>query len=465
MEQDRMYRLLFEEFLRITNDGFIVVDPQGIVIEINQQYCDFFGKPREEIVGFPIEKTISTTSMYDVLKRRLRGDGHDGVYIHPYSHTDTQKRVDTYGVGNRFCFFDADGALLGAAAQVTFKENTAAMATSLAEEELRYYKDEYLNRSGSQGSFDRILGNDPKLVQLKKRAAKVAGLDFPVLITGETGTGKELFAKALHMESPRRDKPIVSINCAAIPAELLESELFGYAEGAFTGAKRGGKVGKFQLADQGTLFLDEIGDMSLPLQVKLLRVLQEQEVEPVGGEGPIPINVRIVAATRQDLPKMIREGAFREDLYYRLNVINLETIPLRDRPGDILLHANHTLDKLNQEYKTSIMLSDAAKGRLMGYTWPGNVRELTNVIASAYTSCDMLMIDEVDLPARLLSRAADPNKRLASLMADYEAAIIRDTLRQYGQSCTAAAAALGIDRSLLYRKMKKAGITVKKVLS
>lgn len=271
------------------------------------------------------------------------------------------------------------------------------------------------------------------------------------------------------MESQRRDKPIISINCAAIPADLLESELFGYEEGAFTGARKGGKIGKFQLAEGGTLFLDEIGDMALNLQAKLLRVLQEHEIERVGGTKTIPINVRIVAATRQNLPEMIANGTFREDLYYRLNVINLEMVPLRERPEDILLYANHTLEELNQQYKTNTILSDGVKRRLREYRWPGNVRELVNVITSAYASCDTMMIDEMDLPTRLItksrSRTDHPPLRLPDMIAEYEAAIIRDTLRRNGQNCRATAQELGIDRSLLYRKMRKAGIVVEKVLA
>lgn len=468
MTEDHFYRLLYQELAAVTNDGLIVVDANGVIVDINPQYCRFLGRSREEAVGRPIEEIISTTSMYEVMRTRHRGDGPNGLYLHYYLGPDVGQRVDTHAVGNRFCFFDEDGNLLGAAAQVVFKERTMSMASELLEEELKFYKAEYQGTSAPMGGFDRILGNSPKLVALKKRAMKVAKRDFPVLITGETGTGKELFAKALHMESHRKDKPIISINCAAIPSELLESELFGYEEGAFTGARRGGKLGRFQLAEGGTLFLDEIGDMPLPLQAKLLRVLQEKEIERVGGGTPIPIDVRIIAATRRNLESMIQEGTFREDLYYRLNVINLETIPLREHPEDILLYAEHTLQGLDQEYKTETMFSDAAKRRLTEYAWPGNVRELINVVTSAYASCDMMLIDEVDLPAKLVTgrnTEGTPAKPLREIVADYEAAVIRDALRRNEQNCKAAAEDLGIDRSLLYRKMQKAGIRLKKTMT
>ena len=468
MTEDHFYRLLYQEFASVTNDGLSVVDADGVIVDINPQYCRCLGRAREEAVGRPIKEIISTTSMYEVLRSRQRGDGPEGVYLHYYLSPDVGQHVDTYAVGNRFCFFDEEGSLLGAAAQVVFKERTMSMASELLEEELRFYKTEYQCSNALEGGFDRILGTSPKLEDLKKRAKRVARTDFPVLITGETGTGKELFAKAIHMESTRRDKPIICINCAAIPSELLESELFGYEEGAFTGARRGGKLGRFQLAEGGTLFLDEIGDMPLALQAKLLRVLQEREIERVGGGAPIPINVRIVAATRQDLEHMIQEGTFREDLYYRLNVVNLETIPLREHPEDVFLYAEHALRELDREYKTETIFSDAAKRRMQEYTWPGNVRELINVVSSAYASCERMLIDEVDLPAKLVTKqnVGDArSKRLGEIVADYEAAVIRDTLRRHEQNCKAAAEELGIDRSLLYRKMQKAGIRLKKIMT
>lgn len=227
MLNDYACRRLFEEFIADTNDGFIVVDPNGIVLEINQNYCDFLGKTQEEIVGRPIQETISTTTMHEVLRSRQRGDGPNGVYLHPYAGGDTRLHVDTHAVCNRFCFFAGDGALLGAAAQISFKERTAAMAYGLMEQELQYYKEAYQNQSAPAMGLKQIIGNSPKMEELKRKTQKIARRDFPVLITGETGTGKEMFAKAIHLESARRDKPIISINCAAIPAELLESELFG----------------------------------------------------------------------------------------------------------------------------------------------------------------------------------------------------------------------------------------------
>lgn len=471
MTEDHRCRLIFEEFLDKTEDGFIVVDQDGIITDINQNYCDFLAKDRESVLGRPIGSVITTTSMYDVLAKRHRGDGGRGVYIQPYCAGETRDAAEVYAVANRFCVFDEDGELVGAAAHMKFRQRAMDTVKELADLELRYYKEAYQNSISGFGGFQGLIGKDPKLLELKRIGIQAARTDFPVLITGETGTGKEVVAKAIHLESERRGGPFIAINCGAIPDNLLESELFGYEEGAFTGAKRGGKPGKFQLANGGTLFLDEIGDMPFPLQVKLLRVLQDPQVERVGGEAPIHVDVRIVAATRQDLQTMMRAGTFREDLYYRLAVINMETIPLRERPGDILLHANGYLSELNKKYKTSILLSDRVKKCLRAYSWPGNVRELQNVIAGAYASCDQVVIDLENLPAKVADPSGGSGReaglgggRLADAVSAYEAKVIREALRRSGQNVRAAAEELGVERSLLYRKMKRLNIGIERVI-
>lgn len=251
-------------------------------------------------------------------------------------------------------------------------------------------------------SFEKIIGKSEVLSQAKEMAEKVAKSTSTVLILGESGTGKELFARAIHHASHRQNKPFVAINCAAIPEQLLESELFGYEEGAFTGAKKGGKPGKFQLANKGTLFLDEIGDMPLHLQAKLLRVLQESQVERIGGKTPIPIDVRIVAATNQDLELKVDEGAFRKDLFYRLNVIPIFVPPLRQRKVDIpelvWTMVRRASKKLN---KTIGSIEETCFDLLKHYEWPGNVRELENTIEYAVNMCDDNTIRIHCLPKKL----------------------------------------------------------------
>ena len=242
---------------------------------------------------------------------------------------------------------------------------------------------------------------------------------------------------------------------------MLESELFGYDEGAFTGAKKGGKIGKFQLADGGTIFLDEIGDMPLYMQVKLLRVLQEHEIERVGGSGPIPIDVRILSATRMNLMEMVQAGTFREDLYYRLAVVNIQTVALRACPEDIILHALDYLDELNRQYKTHVDLSDGARRCLKAYSWPGNVRELQNVISSAYATCEDSLITLDNLPKIITVNQKEErimedieHLPLKEKMNRFEKMLLEEALRS-NKSMTAAATSLGIERSLLYKKLKK----------
>lgn len=468
MPEDHRYKLIFEELMDKSEDGFIVIDSHGVITDINDKYCDFLGRRKENILGHPIEQIISTTSMYDVMNRRQRGDDQGSIYMHPYIASETKGSRHTYAIANRFCIFDENEQLIGAMAQMKFKERSLDIAHEVLKAEHAYYKSEYQNQMLNTSGFDKYLGNDSKINALRQMGLKVAKTDFSVLITGETGTGKELIAKSIHIESDRANEPMVCVNCGAIPMELMESEMFGYEEGAFTSARKGGKIGKFQLANHGTLFLDEIGDLPLPLQVKLLRVLQEHEIEKVGGTKPIPVDVRIIAATRKNLQQMMEEGTFRADLYYRLAVVTIDTIPLREHPEDIMLYANVFLQQLNHKFKTNVLFSKNAGRCLLKYSWPGNVRELDNVISSAFISSDQMMIDLSDLPSKISDAvrheipAEENQETLKSLVNQYEADIIRETLKKYDYNITAAARHLGIERSLLYKKMKKFNISIKK---
>ena len=468
MSEDHRYKLIFEELMDKSEDGFIVIDSHGVITDINDKYCDFLGRRKENILGHPIEQIISTTSMYDVMNRRQRGDDQGSIYMHPYIASETKGSRHTYAIANRFCIFDENEQLIGAMAQMKFKERSLDIAHEVLKAEHAYYKSEYQNQMLNTSGFDKYLGNDSKINALRQMGLKVAKTDFSVLITGETGTGKELIAKSIHIESDRANEPMVCVNCGAIPMELMESEMFGYEEGAFTSARKGGKIGKFQLANHGTLFLDEIGDLPLPLQVKLLRVLQEHEIEKVGGTRPIPVDVRIIAATRKNLQQMMEEGTFRADLYYRLAVVTIDTIPLREHPEDIMLYANVFLQQLNHKFKTNVLFSKNAGRCLLKYSWPGNVRELDNVISSAFISSDQMMIDLSDMPSKISDAvrheipAEENQETLRSLVNQYEADIIRETLKKYDYNITAAARHLGIERSLLYKKMKKFNISIKK---
>jgi two-component system NtrC family response regulator len=303
-----------------------------------------------------------------------------------------------------------------------------------------------------------LLGESAAMRALLKMIGRAVASDATVLITGETGTGKELVARALHQHSARVDKPFVAVNCAAIPHELLESELFGHVRGAFTGAVAN-REGVFVRAQGGTLLLDEVGDMSLLLQAKLLRVLQEREIVPVGGTHALKVDVRVIAATLHDLASRVASGAFREDLFYRLNVLHLHVPPLRERPEDIGLLAQHFLAHAAQPPKR---LTPAAQRALLAYPWPGNVRELKNVLERASILTPGLEIDATDLDLPGVASRAPAEDFLAGTLSEavarLEAAMIRKALREAAGNRAAAARQLGIHRQLLYSKIKQYGI-------
>lgn len=456
------YQYIFNEILRMTDDGFIVIDRDGVVTDINEQYCDFLGRPREEIVGYPIQKTIANSKMVDIVKKRYSEE----LALHKFLPGETKENDNNFLLVSRSCVCDDAGAAVAGVAQVKFRLQTLDSAKRLMSEyaELEFYREEYHKTGGCKINFDSIVGSSEPFLEKRRLGLKAAKTDFAVLLTGETGTGKEVFARAIHQASSRAGKPLVSINCAAIPNELLESELFGYVDGAFTGALKGGKPGKFQLASGGTLFLDEIGDMPLGMQAKILRALQEGEVEPVGGSGPVPVDVRIISATRRNLPELIEHDGFREDLYYRLNVINIEIPPLRNRQPDILELANYFLARLNKQYQQTTVLSPEVKRCFARYRWPGNIRELDNVIKGAYATCDGFTIDMVDLPAKMAGdrredlRSGGRGKSLSQHMSDCEREILLAVLREKDGNCQRAAEELGIHRSALYKKLTKLGI-------
>jgi DNA-binding NtrC family response regulator len=298
-----------------------------------------------------------------------------------------------------------------------------------------------------------LLGESEALARVWQDVAKAASTAATVLIWGESGTGKELVARAIHYNSVRSSAPFVTVNCGGIPEGLLESELFGHVKGSFTGATES-RAGFFQTADGGTLFLDEISDTSLAMQAKLLRVLQEKEVYMVGARRPQKVDVRVLAATNKDLFGLVKKGAFREDLYFRLNVINISLPPLRDRGDDILLLARHFAARFAKEAgKRALQFSENALGVLKRYDWPGNVRELENVIQRLVVMTDGEVIEIPDLPPLMrfsAPRANGLNRTLAEVEADY----IRNVLAGVGGNKTRAAEILGIDRKTLREKMK-----------
>jgi len=319
---------------------------------------------------------------------------------------------------------------------------------------------------GAKVTFDHIIGADPRFMQVIKTARAAASSSSNILLLGESGTGKDVIAQAMHNASSRRNHPYVAINCAALPRDLIASELFGYDEGAFTGARKGGNIGKFELADQGTIFLDEIGDMPLDLQASLLRVLEEKTVIRLGGTRLIPINVRIIAATNKDLETELKRNRFRQDLYYRLGVIKITIPPLRERPEDILLLAKQFLERICQRFgKPNMTLAPEVLDAFLQYDWPGNIREIQNVIEGAvqlapgniitydliseYLTGDRLEDQKYLVQPRIRAGAPLPNK---------DKQLILDYLAKYKYNKSEVAKAMGISRKTLYRRLNEYGI-------
>ena len=311
-------------------------------------------------------------------------------------------------------------------------------------------------------TLDNIIGNSDIMEHTKQKALIAAKSNSTVLITGESGTGKELFARAIHNHSDRGDYPFVAVNCAAIPDNLLESELFGYEEGAFTGAKKGGKLGKFELAHKGTIFLDEIGDMSLHLQGKLLRVLQERELDKIGGKSNVFIDVRVIAATNKNLEEMVLKGTFREDLYYRLNVIPIKLPSLRERKDDIPFLIDYMIKEYSSKLNKDVIgLEHSVKHALVNYFWPGNVRELQNVIEYCINMSNSAILTFDILPDKINEKTykiKEENQEEIRSLEDLERAEIIKALnkfKNYKKDKELVAKALGISRATLYRKLEK----------
>lgn len=328
---------------------------------------------------------------------------------------------------------------------------SAALVSTRKQASLKADHDRLVASSGTSGE---MIGESEPMLQLQSKITRIARASGSVLVRGESGSGKELVARALHQASGRSEEPLLSVNCAAIPAELIESQLFGHKKGAFTSADND-HIGWFEQADSGTLFLDEVGEMTLEGQAKLLRVLEGHPFLPVGATDEVSVDVRVIAATNRNLQEFVQEGRFREDLFYRLSVFELLIPPLRDRGSDIALLLHHFFDHFRQQHgRTDLTLSDEAREKLLSYNWPGNIRQLRNVIDSAVVMVDGIMIEPEDLGLR------DPGGgELESLKIDFwERKLIKEALARSGDSVPEAAKMLGIGRATLYRKIEEYGI-------
>lgn len=429
--------------LETAHEGIFALDQKGYVKHCNKRAATLFNMTKRDLIGrhisrlmpgSPAIKVLETGRGYTENEEIFKVDGgqhHFIVTVKPFSSGD-----------------EIDGVV------VSFRD--------IEEAQKLVYN---FNTRTIKNTVDDIIGTSEKIMIAKKQALITARGNSTVLITGESGTGKEMFAKAIHYASARGDNPFITVNCGAIPENLLESELFGYEKGAFTGANEKGKVGKFELADGGTIFLDEIGDMPLHLQVKILHVLQNMRFEKVGGSRSIVVDVRVIAATNKDLEKMIEEGTFREDLYYRLSVIPLSIPPLRERKADIRMLMYHFLKKYNTFMNRKIEgFSDEVEELYMNYDWPGNVRELENAVEYGTNMAFGKVIDIEDVPVRILKKEEEivkfrnMDKPLADQIKLYEKEIITKKLKQHNGVKDVVARELGLSRATLYRKLSELDI-------
>ena len=441
----------FELVLNNVYSGIIVTDREARVVFMNQVYAELLGVDRHECAGKPIQKFFPSSRL-----GRVMDSGRVELGQRCSLRTDTPLLVNRIPLKHK-------GVTTGAILQTVFRDYqhfTDLLARlNLLEREVNYYKKGLNSILSARHTFDSIVGKSRAMEEVKELTRKYARSDAPILFIGPTGTGKELFAHAAHRASPRGGGPFVCVNCAAIPRELMESELFGYESGAFTGASKKGKPGQIELAHMGTLYLDEIGELPLAAQSKFLRVLDAKMLDKVGGVKSIPVDFRLVAATNRDLPDMVRRNAFRDDLYYRLNAMMVQIPPLSRRCEDIPILLGHFLNVMERPH---LRFTDKAMDRLKSYEWPGNVRELKNVVERAVSLAEGDVIDVGQLPCEVLeggrSRAAvsdQPDTFLADALAQFEKGLIRSRLELNGGNMAKTAKSLGISRSTLYEKCRR----------
>lgn len=441
--------------LESVQDGICVLNKDGYITYVNPAYLRILDQKYEDLIGSNIQKISPNGARSKVL---TSGKQVLGTISHKSNGVTVVANVNPIVV---------DGELTGAVSVVKNSTEVHGLMEKLnhISAKAEYLEQELWRTKKPNNAFRHFIGRSGKVLDALAMAAKAAEGNSNVLIRGESGTGKELVAEGIHYASPRAQGPFIRVNCGAIPANLLESELFGHEKGAFTGAIRR-KLGRFELADHGTIFLDEIGEMEKSMQVKLLRVLQKKEFERVGGESTIKVDVRIIAATNQNLEQMLMDGEFREDLYYRLNVIPFLLPPLRDRKEDIPILVEHFFEKMSRELGRKVKgIRNGALAVLMNYKWPGNVRELENVVERVVTLTEGNEIDLQDLPGYLKEKIVIENREQPIPLVqevilpweEYERQIITKALERYG-SFNGAGKVLGLTHKTVAAKAKKYGI-------
>jgi transcriptional regulator with PAS, ATPase and Fis domain len=448
----RELNIKFSKVLECSSDLICFIDENRRVSYMNPSYKKYFPDSSKHALGKDLKDIAPDGLRMKVFNTRERVEN----LVYQKEGTDIISTIEPIFIDEKF---KGIIAILRPVSQIRNVLNKLEKS----QEEVNYYKEELFRYSKLSESFSNIIGSSRSLQDSLHIADRASKSISTVLLRGESGTGKELIAKAIHSNSKRKDKPFIRVNCAAIPENLLESELFGYEKGAFTGAVKS-KPGKFSLADGGTIFLDEIGDMQKSMQIKLLRVLQEKEFESVGGLTTQKVDVRVIAATNRHLEEMIEKGEFRGDLYYRLNVITVQLPPLRNRKEDICLLVEHFISKINRKLEKDIQgINKEAIADLQDYNWPGNIRELENIIERAINMCEGTIITEKDLPTYLTNIIPKKEGNIKqvngdmSTMEEYEKEIIALAMSKY-KSFNKAGKILGLSHSTIAAKCEKYGI-------
>ncbi len=458
MEQIEKY---IDSVLDVLSDGIYISDREGYTLKVNTMYEKLIGLKKEDLIGRRVQDLVNEGVFDVVLNPQIVKTGQ------PATSVQTTKKGQKL-ILNGHPIFDAEGQV---ALVVTFVRDVTVMSQLREQivsqkkllEQLRtnvqYINEESIQKFPVNGFKSREMAHLNKLIE------KIAATDATVLILGETGVGKEFFARSIHRASPRGENTFFKLDCTTIPENLIESELFGYVAGAFSGASIKGKPGLCEMADQGTLFLDEIGELPIGMQVKLLRLLQDQEITPVGSTRVKKVNVRIITATNRDLEKEIEQGRFRSDLYYRLRVAVLSIPPLRERREDIMPLANYFLEKYATKYRKERRFGPEIESIFTGHSWPGNIREMENLIESLVVTCDRPVVDTADLGSCMLSEGLDRkrnlfetldtrDKSLKEIVRDLEREILNGAIEIHG-SMAKVAELLKIDRSTIFRKLKR----------
>jgi transcriptional regulator with PAS, ATPase and Fis domain len=447
---------LYEAILNNILNGVMITDPQGKVVFFSESYGRFLNMDPKAQVGKHTTDVVENSRMHIVAQTGI-AEINDAQRI--MGHDMVVQRIP----------IKIDGKLVAVFGQVMFEDvsDVQALATRLniLESKVKLYEKELENLRGAKYSCKNIIGKSSVMTEIRALAMKASKVNSPILLTGESGTGKELFAHAIHHASDRHMAPFIRINCAAIPKDLMESELFGYEPGAYTGAGNKSKPGKFELGNQGTVFLDEISELPLDMQPKLLRVLEEKELERLGGTRVIKCDFRLIAATHDNLEKLVREGKFRQDLYYRINVLPLRMPPLREHKEDISIIAEYLIAGLNKDCGVNVSkISPEVIKIFEKFDWPGNIRELSNVLERMICSMDGSedIMQTRHLPVFFLGLTKRPAKSesviLKNVKADSEKEAVLHAMRIANHNKNKASKLLGIHRTALYKKMKKFNI-------